>query len=675
MGNRNIPPIVYIEDEQTVGLAVELAQAIAEKSGISIQVKAMDWATAQTQVLQGKADALLQINSSPEREKIYDFSDPLLKSDFCIFRQQDNINIQGIESLFGRTVGVEAKGYPRSLLQKYPQIETRIVSSWREGFEQIKAGEIDAVIVDRWVGEYELSMHQIQGITIVSDPVETSYSAIAVRKGDRELLTKINTGLAQIDADGTRAKILKQWRGAEVIYLTQEQLNYYLFSLAISFLLLVLFVVIAVHSRRVRRINQTLKLTNQSLQEKSVALQQARDAAERADQAKSRFLATMSHELRTPLNAILGYPQLLLNSPTLSSEEKANLHTIERNGKYLLTLINQVLDFAKLEVGQMPLNLHNIRLNSLLDDLKVMLGPRAEAKRLAFTIDLDPTVPKLIYVDNLKLQQVLVNLLSNAIKFTNNGSIVLSVMPGTDPEHLRFAVTDTGVGIAPEELATLFEAFTQTDAGRQTQSGTGLGLAISQQFVVLMGGQITVESTSGKGSRFEFEIAIASPPTLEKLESMATEVNASAPSPVLETQSDAATTDAVLADAPPSSLKVLLAEDNPIHLKIALTYLEKLGYEVDVVANGLEVVYQIALQVYDVILMDLQMPAMNGIETTQMIRQECPPHEQPYIIALTGNDDDAVRQACQTAGMDAFLPKPLTLEQLQQVLEPCLVSQ
>lgn len=267
VGNDKIPPIISMQDGKPTGLAVDLAYAVARKAHLPIRVEAMDWSQAQSLVSAGKADALLQINPTPEREKLYDFSDTLLESNFHIFRKDTHVDIQGLSSLYGKRVGVERSGFPIQFLKKYSRIHAVIIPNWKVGFEMLNREHLDAILVDRWVGEYELYLNRIGGVTVVEPPVSTAYSRIAVRKGNSQLLARINFGLKEIDRDGTRQRILGKWQPKEVVYITRESVDRLVLWVVFGFMAMLIAVALRAitHFRAIKKLNHELAKKNEML--------------------------------------------------------------------------------------------------------------------------------------------------------------------------------------------------------------------------------------------------------------------------------------------------------------------------------------------------------------------------------------------------------------------------
>lgn len=391
---------------------------------------------------------------------------------------------------------------------------------------------------------------------------------------------------------------------------------------------------------------------NANLYEEAV---RAKEAAEHSNQAKSRFLATMSHEIRTPLNAIISLTGLLLNG-SLSTEQNDLVKTIRNSGDVLLALINDILDFSKIEAGKLDIELRPFNLGECIQNVFRLLQAEATKKQLELKYIIAETVPTMIISDWTRLQQVLINLLGNAIKFTSVGQVCLTVKPG-DPlldaakVELQFSIQDTGIGISAEKRGQLFQAFNQLDSSTTRKyGGTGLGLAICKHLVELLGGRIWVESELGQGSTFHFTLQTQLPdPSSPPVESL--------PDPSVQTK---------LAEIYP--LRILVAEDNLINQKVALLVLQQLGYQADIVETGQAVLTALTHHTYDLILMDVQMPQMDGFEATRHIRQTVPDADQPYIIAITANVMEGDREACLDAGMDSYLDKPIRLEALAEAI-------
>jgi GAF domain-containing protein/DNA-binding response OmpR family regulator/HPt (histidine-containing phosphotransfer) domain-containing protein len=542
-------------------------------------------------------------------------------------------------------------------------------------------------------------------------------------------------------------------------------------------------------------------------------LKKAKETADAANRAKSDFLAHMSHELRTPLNAILGFTQLMSRDNSLNFDQQENLSIINRSGEHLLTLINDVLEMSKIEAGQTTLHENSFDLYRLLDSIQEMLEIKAAEKSLQLIFERPTNLPQFICTDESKLRQVLINLLGNAIKFTQQGIVILRVsvvssqfcpVNSTEQLTLQFEIEDTGPGIAPEEINNLFEPFAQTETGRKSQEGTGLGLPISRKFVKLMGGDISVTSTVGIGTIFNFHIQVKpgessaiQPVKIEQriiglapgqrnyrilvvedkwanrqllvqlllplgfevkeaadgqeaialLESWSPDLiwmdmrmpvmdgyaatkairakNWTKPPIIIALTANAFEEERMIAlsigcddfvrkpfqentilekiaeylgvryiyaeqsqqssilydeskelsitnyPSPITNLRILLADDNHFNQKLASGMLKQLGYEADVASSGVEVLEAMHCNSYDVVLMDMKMPFMDGVETTRRIYQEWVDGERPRIIAMTASTLESDRQECLAAGMEDYITKPIRLEDLKAALSRC----
>ena len=623
------------------GMAHEVVETAARRRHLAlawVQVpEGVDQALAS-----GKVDLWPTVSLMPDRYRRFHITEPWLRNDHPL------ISLQPLNPgrLAGLTVALlDVPVYRRRAAEWVPGAVPLFLPTYGAELRAVCTGEADAGLVNSR-SLAALLVRRPAGCETANfwvRPLAGAQTELGIGStfAAADAAETLREQIGEFAADGTLGTIFARWSmfpGADNDSLrdlagARRRAQVWGWSAAALTVLLLILLLEVKHVKRMRR------------------------AAEQANVAKSQFLANISHEIRTPLNGVIGMTELLAGT-ALDDEQRDMAAVIQASAGTLLSLVDDVLDFSRVEAGKLLLESAAVDVRDLVGQVAEMFRPRAEAKALRLEMEVHEGVPRAILGDSLRLQQVLANLLGNAVKFTARGSVRVEVKPAGEAGNafaLLFRVVDTGIGIAVESQSRLFAPFTQADsATTRKYGGTGLGLAISRRLVECMGGTIGLESEPGRGSNFWFVI-----PASVAAETVATRPPPASPEPMPPASPARG----------PARARVLIAEDNPVNQTVALRAVRRLGYSADVVSNGREALAALAQRRYDLVLMDCQMPEMDGYEAAAAIRRTGGLGRDIPILAMTANVVEGDQQKCLEAGMDDYIAKPVRMAVLASVLE------
>ncbi len=680
------PPLAIVTSEgKADGFSVELLRETLKALGRDVSFKVAPWSEIKQDLVDGRIQVLPLVGRTPEREAVYDFTLAYLTLHGTIIKRKGDSRINTVADLQDKEVIVMRGDNAHEYVTR-DQITSKVIliDSYKDALLLLAEGKHDAVIVQKLMGLQLLHDLEIDDLESVGPPILDfkQQFCFAVQEGDKELLAILNEGLSIVIANGTLERLQQKW----FVVLEKDKLFHQIIQYLTVFLATLLFAGLVSYlwqaalrrkvtektlqlnhannelkleiterqraENEIRQLNETLeqrvKNRTEELAIANADLQKSKEVAETANRSKSQFLANMSHELRTPLNAILGFSQLMQRDTAITPSMQDNLGIIERSGEHLLALINDVLDMSKIEAGRMTIDKDSFELHQTLKDIASMMRIRADKKNLHFTWEHNPDLIRYIKTDLSKLRQTLINLLGNAVKYTEEGGLALRVhgnkidkaLDNQPNYQLHFEIEDSGVGIAPEELNTVFEAFVQVSSSKGVTEGTGLGLAITRRFIQLLGGEISVMSELGKGSLFKFvlPVEIADEADIAPLQTRYRRIIGLKPGqPVY---------------------RILIVDDKPENRLLLKKLLLLIGLsELQEAVNGAEAVDIFKQWQPHLIWMDMRMPVMSGYEATRRIKATVEGQAIP-IIAVTASAFDEEKEKVMSSGCDEFLRKP-----------------
>ncbi len=681
-------PFSYIENGEYAGLDVELIIETANRLGMNLDLKLLDWNEAQAGLLDGTFDVILNMESNAIlRDDNLIGTIPTDEKQYVVYGKK---RISYVGELYGCRVAA---------YNKFDELGMDVITgySYQEMFEMLLRDELDYVICPIQIGDSFLEKLHAGNIIISSYQVSYMYGCMALKASDKELCDRLNIVIKELQTEGFIEKLDRKWvtsryRATSLKDLLENNPRLIILITLVIQLILIGFtflVFTSVNSRKSAAYAAELKKNIDIINQQNDELRVANEKAQAANIAKTNFLFNMSHDIRTPMNAIIGFTNLAKLHIGDETALKDDLSKISSSSNLLLGLINDVLEMAKIENGSIQLSPAPENILEIMRQAECVIRPLAEERHqeLIFECCVDH---RYVLCDRLKICQILIKLVSNAVKYTDqNGHILVRLDEKASPVEGRagyiIRVKDDGIGMSEEFQSRIFQSFEREKSTTDSRlSGTGLGLSISKSLIDLMGGKISLRSKPGEGSEFtvELELDITDPPA--GADEAKTEIKAdtdtettTAATTITITITDEAAPEAGDQKTERSSRHILVVDDNEINRMIVSELLNNEGYETDEACDGREAIDKVrdsAPGDYDLVLMDIQMPVVNGYEATKAIRRLDTPQASIPIIALTANAFDDDRKNAKEAGMDGHLAKPVDIELLVKTIEETLSS-